>query len=292
MRNRGVRPRLRTVALLLIAVLLSPAVTTGPYGAGSDPCERNLGDICLHAPAADLLADVEQLYDRPVELGETTKAAVGSSGVHGDGTPFVELNPIMYDREPERQEAAIVHELFHLKMKAEGYPLIRIDPEAVSPEEYQFLLETVRLVFDPIEHRLFDPKIRAMGLDPDAEIEEHFRAAEPRPDARGYTNYYQRAITMMRVVLECSPQTALRIERSYKFHGWDSALNTGRDMAALVAAVKQYSPDDELVIYIKCLNRLLGDRADIRRLGWEDERHGQVVYRVALLRVTHRTYRD
>jgi hypothetical protein len=282
--------RTRTLRMFALAmpVFVSLVLCSSSLSAGEDPCERTLGEVCLRPGAADLLKDVEGLYGKPVKMAETTRAAVGDSGVYSDGTPYIELNPVIYGRSDARREAVIVHELFHLKMKASGYPIVKFQREAVSPDDFQFLLETVRLVFDPIEHHLFASKIREMGLDPDAEVEDHFRAIEPRPEAVGFTNYYQRAMTVMRVLLECSAPTALRIQRCYQSNGWSSALDAGKQMAALATSREEYSPDDEVVIYMKCLRRLLENQADIRLLAWEDERHGQAVYRVAVLRVTHR----
>jgi hypothetical protein len=275
------------LALAMPAFVSLALYSSSPSSLGV-PCERTLGEVCLRAGAAELLNYVEELYGKPVKMAETTRAAVADSGVYSDGTPYIELNPVINGRSDARREAVIVHELFHLKMKASGYPIVKFQRDAVSPDEYQFLLETVRLVFDPIEHHLFASKILEMGLDPDAEVEAHFRAIEPRTQAAGFTNYYQRAMTLMRVLLECSEPTALRIEKRYGLNGWGSALDAGKEMAALVTSREEYSPDDEVVIYMKCLRRLLESQADIRLLAWEDERHGQAVYRVAVLRVTHR----
>jgi hypothetical protein len=259
-------------------------------GYQDGPCEVKLGPVCLRPESADLLAEVEQLYGKPVDYQETTKAAVGDSGVYRDGTPYVEVNPVMYRRSNLRQEAVVVHELFHLKMKANGYPIIRLERAGTSPDEYQFLLETVRLIFDPVEHHLFADQMREMGLDPDAEVEDHFRGLDPDQSTAGFTNPYQRAMTFMRVTLECAPETAARFERLYKLNGWGAQLQTGKQMAELVYSHKQYSPDDEVDVYLKCLGRLLQGQAAISRLGWETEMHGDVSYRIALIRVAHRRF--
>ena len=287
----------RTAALpALIFVLICP----GPLYSSSfsrlrnssmaTPCERLLGDICLESSPANLLTEVEDLYGAPVEITETTDAAIGASGVRGHGTPYVALNPVMRTRGNIRREAAVVHELFHLKMKALGYPVLRFQAGGLRSDEHRFLLETVRLVFDPIEHRLFDPEVREMGLDPNAEIEDHFSEIEPGPQSPGFNNYYQRAITFMRVALECSRPTQLRIERIYKSNQWESALKTGKAMAFLVSSRTEFSRDDEVGIYIACLDRLLGGDASIEQVGLEHEKHGQVTYNVAILRVTHRAF--
>jgi hypothetical protein len=282
----GISAALASVFLCSSGLCLQPRA----HRYQDDPCEVKLGPVCLRPESADLLAEVERLYGKPVDFAETTKAAVGDSGVYRDGTPYIEINPVMYRRGRLRQEAVIAHELFHLKMKADGYPIVRIEREGTSPDEYQFLLETVRLVFDPIEHHLFAAQMREMGLDPDAEVEDHFRELDPDQSTAGFTNSYQRAMTFMRVTLECTRETATRIERLYKLKGWGAPLETGKKMAELVYSHKQYSPDDEVDVYLKCLGRLLQGQAVITRTGWETERHGDIAYRIALIRVAHRGF--
>ncbi|HUK90759.1 MAG TPA: hypothetical protein VLZ81_10195, partial [Blastocatellia bacterium] len=80
------------------------------------------------------------------------------------------------------------------------------------------------------------------------------------------------------------------IERIYKSNQWESALKTGKAMAFLVSSRTEFSRDDEVGIYIDCLDRLLGGDASIEQVGLEHEKHGQVTYNVAILRVTHRAF--
>jgi hypothetical protein len=74
----------------------------------------------LNRFAQSLLDDVERGFGRSVREEQllSTDTRLGASRLDEDGTPVVLVNPNLINLD------VVVHELFHLKLKLHGYPVI------------------------------------------------------------------------------------------------------------------------------------------------------------------------
>jgi hypothetical protein len=249
-------------------------------------CKRILGEVCLRDESAKMLTEIEKLYGKPIRLVENTKYDVGNSRIEDDGTPVIEINPSIYSKDKLHQEAGIVHELFHLKMRATGFPIIGFEPTDLYKRNSAFFDEMIFLVFSPIEHRTFFPQMRKIGLNPSAEIEEYFMHLDRRAEVSGPTNDYQRAVFFMRAALEFNdPKLLAELEQWYKAKQWNKPLAVGKELAKVVNDSRLRSAEDQVTIFVRCMEVLLGDVAKFSLVGWEERHYGPIMVRIGVLRV-------
>lgn len=126
-------------------------------------------DVCtlfginLRPEAARLLNDVEELYGTPIrEVVEDLGGNLGDTTVLGNGTPEIRIDP-----DTGRSEQNIVHELFHLKLRKEGFPELAFEfppGTVISENERRWANWNNTIVREPLQHRLFYPLMRKWAL--------------------------------------------------------------------------------------------------------------------------------
>lgn len=252
---------------------------------------RNMFGIDLRGEARMLWAEIEEHYKRPVrellldDLGYSYYA--GLADVDPDGTPVVKL------RSTNRvTEEIIVHELYHLKFYAEGYPVIRLEyPTAWKEEREQARVRfIVAQIYDTIEHRIFYPRMRAMGLAPDdtlkSSIEFDLEGDRRGEDVPGLTRREALAIEYFQAALLLGDERLLaRLTNHYRSRGWDRALDTGRAMAELVRRSQPSTPNEAVTTLMRCLALMERATNGYEISGWETESIGEHQLRRVYLKV-------
>jgi hypothetical protein len=234
----------------------------------------------LTNPAAvKLLDEVSQTYNkRTIAIDTALPANVhAAASIAEDGTPIIKV-PI--DRDPT--EADLVHELFHLKLIAEGYAFIRIDGGAQIPQ-----VLTTRLfewVKDPIEHTIFYPRMKAMGLNPSEHVEATISNARARfaiePGEPSETSVL--SLFALRVALQDKPEL---------FEKFIQGKTAGNDLAVAEHALeilvrdRPQTPDEEISTVVKVLNCLLPSVGTFSFGHLEAAKKGTVTVRTAVIRI-------
>src|SRR6266849_3716121 len=87
----------------------------------------------------------------------------GKSEVGPDGIPTIHV-----ERDHGKALDVIVHEVYHLKLKGQGYPAVFwLYPKAMDTRANRAAFAQVaEQVHDPIEHYMFYDAIRAWGINP------------------------------------------------------------------------------------------------------------------------------
>lgn len=184
---------------------------------------RELAGVKLRLAAAELLGAVERLHRKPVLVvfrDDFQEGIQGYTFTSGDGTPIIGIVP-----GKGQNEENIVHELFHLKMLAKGYPLFDFEmPEAERLAHGEFYLNIRTLIYDPIAQSLFYPKMRQMGLNPDVNTREQLqknRLLTEQPSAPKASQEWL-ATYFMKVSIETrDPDIRAELERWYKEKAWN-----------------------------------------------------------------------
>lgn len=258
---------------------------------------RNMFGVDLRSEARILWAQVEGYYKRPVrellldDLGYSYYA--GLADIEPDGTPVVKLK----NTTPVTEEI-LVHELYHLKLYAEGYPVIRINyPPGWSEEREQARVRfIVAQVYDTIEHRIFYPRMRQMGLTPDdtlkSDVEEILQDGIADQGVPGLTRRDERIIDYFRAALLLDDDGLLeRLTNYYRGRGWDRELKTARAMAEVVSEAGPSSPEEAVETFMRCL-ALIERSINVYELsGWETVTIGQHERRRVYLKVMPRSKR-
>ena len=120
-----------------------------------------IGEITIRSDATALVAQVRRVYGsdvvcKPVDnLPEYARVLVDNSGV-----PTIE-----YHSARALDECIVIHELFHLKYFAEGFPEYSWAAPQLGSENELFLDRMRDCIRNGLEHALFFPEMIRMGFD-------------------------------------------------------------------------------------------------------------------------------
>jgi hypothetical protein len=183
-----------------------------------------------------------------------------SEELEADGTPLIKLDSTL-----GRSETEVVHELFHLQLRARGFPqdfATNIPPGL----DVKILKMAALNISGLLEHRLFYPSMRKIGLEPTKayreELESHIAQDQPPP----YASHPELlAIDYAVVVLVINgPSFRRKVESWYERHGWQDALNRGRRLVNYVLRLNPNTPDKKRVALAGCLETIFGDKFEIQ----------------------------
>src|ERR1700722_6554473 len=137
---------------VLAALAFELSGQTAPFG------------LSLSSGTQSLLAQVEKAFPHSiVERSLDDGQLLGSSYVNEEGYPVVSLSPI------GRDEPTLAHELMHLVLRSEGYAdVLHLMPDGSAPTgiAQRELTSALFLIRDPIEHWIFAPRLKKLGLSP------------------------------------------------------------------------------------------------------------------------------
>jgi hypothetical protein len=245
--------------------------------------------IELSPPAQQLLREVEAAYGESVlekEVDTWEASHYGESSVTSDGTPAVTINT-----STGRTEATIVHELLHLKLRAEGFPILAFEfPAGKNTQANREYMAWIGFhLRDPIQHWIFYPQIRDIGIDPDAELKAEFEAALERGNfvnlnaatkREALTLYYLKAALQLN-----DPDMVNRIVRWYKKKEWKKSLILGEKLVQVVLNSRPQTPKEEISVFLQCLNLLLRGAAKFELAEWKTETWGTFNQTLAIIKI-------
>jgi hypothetical protein len=200
-----------------------------------------------------LVAAVEEMYAKSVvfECQALSPNHGGNSTILQDGTPKVVVNV----NHPHKEEI-IVHELLHLVLRKEGYPLfLRTSPLPDWVDE-KYFGELLTEVNEAVLHRVIFHRMQSLGFRPSL-------AVLPLLAFTASADYLDRfpehgaMVLYMRAVLESDDPTiqVLYVER-YQKNGWVEQRRHGQDLADYLRLWADFTKAQVGEKFIGCLNRL------------------------------------
>lgn len=282
--------------LLAAALLLVSVPAEAQVRLGSElELERQekqgiLFGLRLSPTGVQLLREVEKAYGKSIRQLSAPGAAAyeaGAAGVESDGTPVISLN----DSTGKREEV-VVHELFHLKLFAEGFYEVQFVPAGgLNKDALGQLSNTVLYpaIVSQVDHVAFYPRMRRMGLDPvfdqRAFWEEALKGAPADGDAGAakvaWALYYFRAVTQ----IEDRPLLG-RITAFYERTGRGEALTLGRQLESLYRKAQPLNPDSALRLNVEICNLLFGGAIQFSVAASGPERRGNFLMPKAYIQVS------
>src|ERR1700722_670009 len=197
---------------VLAALAFELSGQTAPFG------------LSLSSGTQSLLAQVEKAFHHSiVERSLDDGQLLGSSYVNEEGYPVVSLSPI------GRDEPTLAHELMHLVLDGSA-------PTGIAQRE---LTSALFLIRDPIEHWIFAPRLKKLGLSPDEyNIERmrgflkdgRFRGLAPATEDSMRAVFYYEAV----LVLDHDPDLLRQIKDRYGENGWLKERELGQSMGDVV----------------------------------------------------------
>ena len=237
-------------------------------------------DVKLSAPAVALLREVERIYGKPV-VGEKTPLSGdtwASSRIDDNGTPRVRVAP-----PGEGDESTLVHELLHLKLRAQGAPVFYWLSDGGEPA-LDALLAVQAQLYDAIQHRAFAPEMRRLGFEPSGRLRESLRKMIATRNLDGSPTNFGKALVMIRTFIEFGAGVEMKSIRDwYAAEGWTDALALGNRAADALATI--HSEPREHVSQFLAVLRLLDvnvtlDRYDTVMLGQHRQVRAVVIHRL------------
>jgi hypothetical protein len=253
----------------------------------SDSEEQVLG-VTLRPGAAGILEDIERtaetkLQIRTVSSENPALSTIIHSNISKFGTPTIEVSP-----GSTLTEEQVLDELMHIDQWIRGFPRgVEFRYGTLTSQATISRLRTVidLFFFDTIDHFVFFPRMRQMGIDPYATSRPliHEEIALGRMPTEivelARTNEVEsHAIWTFKVALEADDPNALTtIERTTRLNA--EGFRIGKALARIVRSRNPQEPEDVASTRIAALNCLLGKVGNFSFSGWTDIKKGRIVER-------------
>ena len=217
--------------------------------------------IKLRAEVQALADEIENKTKRKisahfVEYAGEEQFMLGSSFIHSDGVPYLAVSIDLKDQ-PKKAEAVIAHELLHLRLRANGYPVFLFDPKVKTKRGRAQDVEqsNVNDLTSLIEHRAFKSEMERFGLNEALNLAgETERGARAR---HGEADVQADAINFARALLEY--QNAADIEalrKIYRDNKWQQSLKIGQEIADTIKRAQLDSPAATASTFRLCAAKL------------------------------------
>lgn len=249
-----------TFVVLACAVLLWFVHFPNSLNAQEKHKPRNvIFGVSLCRDAKSLLAEVEHIFGKQVreEWLDEKDPMSGKSNVGNDGTPIIWINPVH-----GRKIDVIVHELYHFKLRDQGYPvLLWLIPKYMDTEANRAAFHQLNeQLHDPILHYIFYNEVRAWGINPGETFEKRTKQAlKDNTLADTFTNMDKEAIGLyyFKIRLEVNDPELFQLlikllERKQKKQG----IQFGKKLTQIVINANPQSPEADIQALVDCLNAL------------------------------------
>jgi hypothetical protein len=211
----------------------------------------------------------------------------GQANVADDGTPVITINP-----SKGRSEETIVHELFHQKMRLEGYspPGWKFPNRQMATDaNKQYMSWLNGHLFDAIVHKIIFPEMQNMGINPYSDVEKefneaiqtgHFKGLHPATEQEALAMYYVKA-----KIETGNTDLFSKTAEWYKRKGWIKPVEIGQSMLKKIEGSDLNTPEAAVSIYIQCLNLLLLNKVKFEADGWFYPPFKDVRFKVGIIKV-------
>jgi len=181
---------------------------------------------------------------------------LGSSFIDTDGTPYLRVNTEL-KAQTEKLEAVVAHELLHLRLRADGFPVFLFSPRVKTSRGLALDVEqpNVNDLTSLIEHRIFKSEMDRLGLNQLINLagDTERSAARRAGEADGQSD----AINFARAVLEYrNGADVARLRKIYVKNKWQKSLKIGQEIADLISRSTFNTPKDSAGVFRLCLARL------------------------------------
>jgi hypothetical protein len=267
---RGIKRAVGVLAALAVGL----AGQAGPFG------------LSLSPETQSLLAQVEKAFHHSIiERSLDDGQLLGTSYVNEEGFPVVSLSPA------GRNEPTLAHELMHMMLRSEGYAdVMHLLPDGSAPTGIaaRELASALLLIRDPIEHWIFAPRLRKLGLNPDQYNVERmrgflrdgqFRGLAPATEDSMRSVFYYEAV----LVLDHDPDLLRQIKDRYAENGWLKERELGESMADVVLQAKPSTPEEEISCYVACCNLIFAGKVHFAVSRWDTREEGSFKQRLVYI---------
>ncbi|MBZ5667446.1 MAG: hypothetical protein LAO30_22960 [Acidobacteriia bacterium] len=200
-----------------------------------------------------------------MEIGEIIIRPNATALVDNSGVPTIEYNSAR-----GLDECTAIHESFHLKYLAEGFPEYRWAAPQLSSENELFLDRVRDRIRNGLEHALFFPEMIQMGCDPTAELRATTGSSiSPRPNILGVgTTDFAYAASCFKVLAEQAGVDATQYSTLLIQKGWRRSVTVGQAMWTSIASTPPTTPEAQVLAVTDGLNTAFMGQQRFEFAGW------------------------
>ena len=212
-------------------------------------------------PEVQALADEVERKTRRKIYAEFTEfedgaSTLGISYLSENRTPVVRVNS-EFQNQPSKIESIVAHELLHLRLRADGYPVFLFSSSVKTRRGLAQDVEqsNVNDLASMIEHRVFKTEMERFGLNRIIDLAgDTERGARRR---KGEQDGQSDAINFARAVLEYQASADVEnLRRIYLANKWQRSLRTGQEIADIINRARIDSPSAAAAVFRLCVSKL------------------------------------
>jgi hypothetical protein len=215
-------------------------------------------------------SQVEQFYGRPIDCQEVSKTGEDDESGHSDvvgGTPTIRIKR---EDSPVVAEEVLAHELLHLQLYTQGF----LGPSAGEfrqgfplPVDGRRAGEAVVQLESYYQHRLFPPKLKALGIDPRPHqrllVETWIGQVSAKLAASGgQVRLAPELASIYYIDVKCQDEEdAVKLRQFYEDQGWTRVLELSKKLEILTNGRNPTNTEASERTVRECL-RLIYDTPD------------------------------
>lgn len=251
--------------------------------------QHDVSGINVAAQSFQLFKEVESLYGKPVRVEQVQyndQNFGGESTVLDDGTPGIKINIKGLEK-----ETVLVHELFHLKLRFEGFPAMYVPASKpnikLDQKSLLFVKNFFKDVNDVMLHSIIFPEMRKIRLNPSSSFNTFLQLAMEKGDVDKTREFVPRTFLYYTALVECDDAGLIsRLEDRFRKNRWEDSITEGRRLVQLMKAAPSGTPQDLINSSVSLMNELMKGRGNFRFVQWGQEtRKGKLSERAAVILV-------
>lgn len=187
------------------------------------------------------------------EFVEQKNFFLGSSYISENGLAIIQVDSELED-DSQKLEAVIAHELLHLRLRVNDYPVFLFSPTIKTAKGLAQDVEqsNVNDLTSMIEHRIFKSDLEKFGLykfiDLAGDTAREAKRNKGKEDGQADSINYARAI------LEYKTQKDVEnVKKIYEENGWTRSLREGKAIADAISQSNLQTPKDVETVFLKCV---------------------------------------
>jgi hypothetical protein len=211
--------------------------------------------IKLRPEVQAIVGEIEKKTGKKIyaEFTEQTDFFLGSSYISENGLAIIQVDTKLEDT-PQKLEAVIAHELLHLRLRVNNYPVFLFSPTIKTAKGLAQDVEqpNVNDLTSMIEHRIFKSELEKFGLYKLIDLAGD--TAREAKRNKGKENSEADSINYARAILEYqNPKDIEAVRKAYEENGWTRSLREGKQIADIISQSNLQAPKDAETAFLKCV---------------------------------------
>ncbi|MGC2236270.1 MAG: hypothetical protein WA584_08920 [Pyrinomonadaceae bacterium] len=211
--------------------------------------------IKLRPEVQAIVNEIEKKTGKKIyaEFIEQKDFFLGSSYISEQGLAIIQVDATLEDT-PQKLEAVIAHELLHLRLRVNNYPVFLFSPTIKTAKGLAQDVEQPNAndLTSMIEHRIFKSDMEKFGLykliDLAGDTAREAKRNKGKEDGQADSINYARAILEYQ-----NPKDIEAVRKAYEANGWTRSLREGKQIADIISQSNLQTPKDAENAFLKCV---------------------------------------